>query len=75
MGTTGSLAGFWYEMNDAVKNHIVFQYDDATEWIQILNMLIQKKVMKHNKALYELFVDKFSYEKTKELIAKCIWGE
>ena len=75
VGTTGSLAGFWDEMDDTVKNHIVFRSDDASEWVHILNTLIRKKVMKHNKELYEIFKCRFSYEKTKELIASCIWSE
>ena len=66
VGNDESLAGFWEEMDDTVKNQVIFNCATAEDWIQTINMLSEQKIYKFNLALYEIFLKKFSYERTKE---------
>lgn len=66
VGNEESLAGFWEEMDDTVKNQVIFNCATAEDWIQTLNTLSEQEICKFNPALYEIFLKKFSYERTKE---------
>lgn len=66
VGNDESLAGFWEEMDDTVKNQIIFNCATPEDWIQTLNALSGQEIHKFNPALYKIFLNKFSYERTKE---------
>lgn len=66
VGNDESLAGFWEEMDDTVKNQVIFNCATAEDWIQTINTLSGQEIHKFNPALYEIFLKKFSYERTKE---------
>lgn len=69
VGTSESLHGFWEEMA-SVKNSVVFQSDNAEEWVSILNKLADSEIKKFNRDLYEIYVQYFSYEAMKESFEK-----
>jgi glycosyltransferase involved in cell wall biosynthesis len=65
VGTEESLFGFWEEMDENIRNQIVFQCDTAEQWIETLNSLTEKELHKYNEKLFELFAEKFSYQASK----------
>lgn len=70
VATDEGLEGFWEEMDDAVRNKIVFKINSIEEWIKVLNKLSFHRNKKFNESVYELFVRRFSYEATK----KAMWN-
>ena len=72
VGTKESLFGFWEVMGDRVRNHMVYQVDQAKAWIDTLNMLIESKIAKFNLEEYELFLNEFSYETAKRKLSHFI---
>ena len=46
------------------------------DWINTLNFLINNKIQKFNRELFDLFVQKFSYEAVREQLKKYLinWG-
>lgn len=62
IGTTESLHGFWEKMPESVRGNTVYQCDTVEEWIQSLNLLINKKLNKFNEDLYAVYKEFFSYE-------------
>jgi glycosyltransferase involved in cell wall biosynthesis len=65
VGTEESLFGFWEEMDENIRNQTVFQCSTAEQWIETLNSLTEKVLLKYNQKLFELFVGKFSYQASK----------
>ena len=66
VGNDESLAGFWEEMDDTVRNKVIFNCETAGDWIKTINALSEKEIQKFYPELYKIFIDKFSYDKTKE---------
>ena len=73
VGTSNSLAGFWSQMDESVKNKIVFKCDTAEEWIDTMQTLLNSDIYKFNRGLYNIFNAKFSFEATKKLLAELLW--
>lgn len=69
VATEEALVGCWDEMDDSIRNKIVFKSDDSSEWISIINSLIESDINKFHSELYELFINKFSYEAMKNQLA------
>jgi len=69
IGTRESLFGFWEEMDDSIRYKTVFQADEPQEWIDIINRLVESEIPKFNEGVFSLFVEKFSYEATREQFA------
>lgn len=70
IGTTESLHGFWEKMPQSVRGNIVHQCDTAEEWIQALDILLNKKVNKFNEDLYAVYKEFFSYNALLEQFRK-----
>lgn len=60
VGTEESLHGFWEEMQN-IQDRIVFQSNIADEWVNILTMLSKSETYRFYNELYDIFLDKFSY--------------
>lgn len=69
VATKESLVGCWDEMNDIIRNKIVFRSDDAKEWVSIINGLVGSDIKKFNFDVYDLFIRKFSYEAVRDQLA------
>ena len=69
VATKESLVGCWDEMNDIIRNKIVFRSDDAKEWVSIINSLVDSDIKKFNFEVYDLFVKKFSYGAVRDQLA------
>lgn len=74
VGTEESLHGFWEEMNEDIRGKSVFQCNTPEEWIGVLNGLMKKEIPKFNSKLYELFLQKFSYDAMKKQLAEYLIG-
>ena len=74
VGTEESLHGFWEEMDEDIRGKSVFQCNTPEEWIGILNALTEKEIPKFNANLYELFLQKFSYDAMKKQLAEYLIG-
>lgn len=74
VGTEESLHGFWEEMDEDIRGKSVFQCNTPEEWIDVLNGLIKKEIPKFNSKLYELFLQKFSYDAMKKQLAEYLIG-
>ena len=70
VGTAESLFGFWEEMGDSIKGKSVYMCNTPEDWINTLNFLINNKIQKFNSELFDLFVQKFSYEAIREQLKK-----
>lgn len=66
VGNSESLAGFWEEMDETVRNKVIFNCKNADEWAEALNSLSHQKICKFNPELYRIFMQKFSYDRTKK---------
>ncbi len=66
VGNDESLAGFWEETDEKIRGKYIFKCDDAQDWIDTLNDLTNKSICKFNPEVYQLFIDKFSYNCTKK---------
>ena len=53
-------------MDDTVRNKVIFNCETAGDWIKTINALSEKEIQKFYPELYKIFIDKFSYDKTKE---------
>lgn len=62
VGTSESLHGVWEALPDNLKNCIVYNTDEAAVWIRVLNRLLYSDVNKFNYGLFQVFIEKFSYE-------------
>lgn len=74
VGTEESLFGFWEEMDEDIRGKSVFQCNTPEEWIGVLNALTEKEIPKFNAKLYELFLQKFSYDAMKKQLAEYLIG-
>lgn len=72
VATKESLVGCWDEMDDTIRNKIVFRSDDAKEWISIISGLVDSEIRKFNEPEYRLFLKKFSYEAMKVQLAELL---
>lgn len=74
VGTEESLFGFWEEMDEDIRGKSVFQCNTPEKWIGVLNALTEKEIPKFNAKLYELFLQKFSYDVMKKQLAEYLIG-
>lgn len=72
VGTEESLFGFWEEMQDEIRNQMVYLCNTEEEWIDTLNKLGKDTIMKFQEPVYKLFLEKFSYDVAKERLREIL---
>ena len=72
IGTRESLFGFWEEMGDSLRNRIVYNCNSVQEWVDVINGLVYAQIERFNPNLYELFLEKYSYDATKKMLARLL---
>ena len=72
VGNEESLVGFWENMDETVRNRIVYNCKTKDEWVQVLNQLAKQKIHKFNPELYTVFINNFSYSCTKNAFMKML---
>lgn len=66
VSTTECLNGYWEFFQDNIKNIDVFKCDNADEWIDVLNMLYDRKIERVNANILQCFRENFSYQEMKK---------
>lgn len=66
------MVDFWEEMGSDIKGKVCFRCDTPHEWIETLNRLLSNGVRKFNQEIYDLFVQKFSYDAVRDALKKII---
>lgn len=65
VGTDEGLTGFWDGMNDSVRNKVVFLCNTEQQWCDAINQLTESRPQKFHQPLYDVFMQKYSYNATK----------
>lgn len=72
VGNEESLVGFWEEMDETVRDTVIFNCTTADDWIRTINALSGQEIRKFNPALYQIFLKKFSYARTREELRQAL---
>lgn len=72
VGTNEGLTGFWDGLDDTVRRKSVFLCNTEQEWSENINSLARSEVLKFNRPLYDLFLQKFSYVATKKALVELL---
>lgn len=65
VGTDEGLTGFWDGMDDTVREKSMFLCNTEKQWYETINRLACEPIPKFSQPLYDLFLQKFSYDATK----------
>lgn len=68
IGTEEGLVGFWDEMDDDIRGKSVFLCSTAQQWRDTIHALCSGTMRKFHKPLYDLFMERFSYDATKKAL-------
>lgn len=70
VSTDEGMQGFWEELDSNIQGNIVFNTNDPTEWIGILNNLSKVEINRFNESVFNVYKKRFSLEATK----KSMWN-